>query len=90
MRDLLGNAIAEGSLLWWMSKGIPIRVARIEEPSTLTINRQPQHTKLVLEVSIPLDATTNGAETQLPDFLCIINPDATGEIQKLLDRTRMQ
>jgi len=90
MKDLLGNTLKPGSLLWWLTKGIPIRVARIEEPSTLTINRQPQKTRLVLEVTIPLDAMTEGSETQLPDFLCIVNPDAERVIEGMLEGQRTQ
>jgi len=87
MRDLLGNPITPGTLLWWLSKNIPIRVARIDEPSTVTINRQPQKTKLVLELTIPLDATTEGVETQVTDFLCIVNPDADKLISGILEGT---
>jgi hypothetical protein len=92
MRDLLGNTLKPGSLLWWLPKGIPIRIARIEEPSSLVaINRQPpQKTLLILEVRIPLDAVTDGAETQLADFITIVNPDAERVLNGMLETQRTQ
>jgi hypothetical protein len=94
MRDLLGNSLKPGSLLWWLPKGIPIRVARIDEPSRLTtlqVGREPSSkTKLVLEVTIPIDAMTDGAETQLADFLCIVNPDAERIINQMLAEQKTQ
>lgn len=79
MRDLLGNTILPGTLLWWITKALPIRVARIEEPS-----------KLVLELTIPLDAITEGVETQLADFLCIVNPEAERIVEGMLGGQRPQ
>jgi hypothetical protein len=93
MRDLLGSTIMEGSLLWWIAKQIPIRVARIEEPSKLEVIGKPRtqpKTHLVLEITIPLDATTDGAETQLADFLCIVNPEAQAAMDKMLGGQRPQ
>lgn len=42
MRDLLGNKILPGTLLWWITKALPIRVARIEEPSKLEMIGHPR------------------------------------------------
>ena len=90
MRDLLGNTLRPGSLLWWISKQLPLRVARIEEPSTVAINRQPQRTLLVLEITVPIDVQADGAETQLADFLCAVNPDAERIVEGMLDGRKLQ
>lgn len=93
MRDLLGSVISPGSLLWWLPKGIPIHVARIEEPPkllTLDRNTPPARAKLVLEIVIPIDLLTEGAETQLGDFLCIVDPQAEAAIEKMLEGKRKQ
>lgn len=91
MRDILGNSIRVDSLLWWISKSIPMRVARIEEPSLVSIDREGQaKTKLILELTVPIDMMTGGAETQLADFLCTINPNAEEIISSMLAGQRKQ
>jgi hypothetical protein len=85
MRDMLGNVIHEGSLLWWLPKSIPIRVARIEPGGVLTMGeKEVTPDKLVLELTIPVRHTVHGAETQIADFICIINPDAEAVIDNML------
>lgn len=91
MRDLLGNKITEGSLLWWLPKGIPIHVARIEPGGVHTLgDSEPTPAKLVLEVRIPIQEHTKGSETQLADFVCVQNPEAEKIIEGMLEGRRTQ
>ena len=90
MRDLLGSAIREGSLLWWISKAIPLRVARIEPGGILAGDHDgpPTPDRLILEVTIPVQPRTQGAETQIADFLCVVNPEAEQVIEKMMAENR--
>jgi hypothetical protein len=92
MRDILGNTITESTLLWWITKQIPLRVARIEPGGILTARNgeDPTPDKLVLEITIPIQRMTNGSETQLADFVCARNPEAEAVIEKMLEGKRTQ
>lgn len=90
MRDLLGNKIESGSLLWWISKSIPMKVARIETGGIADTAGDVSPDRLVLEISCPVPQTTKGAETQLSDFLCTLNPDAERIIEGMLAGQRRQ
>ena len=91
MRDMLGNIIHKGSLLWWLPKSIPIHVARIEPGGVLTMGeKETTPDKLVLELTIPVQPRTHGAETQIAEFLCIVNPEAEAVIDNMLKGKRPQ
>ena len=94
MRDLLGNTLRDGSLLWWVSKAIPLRVARIERHEIINPRERDDAAaapdKLILEVTVPIQRMPNGAETQLADFICLVNPDAEQVIEKMLGERKLQ
>ena len=89
MRDLLGNIISEGSLVWWISKQLPMRVVRIEGGGVI-VNQHPSPTHITLEISIPVRHNEDGSETQFTDFLCTMNPDAERILDKMLEGQRRQ
>lgn len=91
MRDLLGNVITEGSLVWWLSKSVPLKVTHIT-PGGLSTGRGKEVTagRITLEISIPVQPTDDGSESQFTDFLCTLNPDAEEIISKMLEGQRKQ
>jgi hypothetical protein len=91
MKDLLGNTIAEGSLVWWLSKQIPMKVTKITTGG-ISIGREVTPPKITLEITIPVDVklVQSGEEPQFTDFLCTMNPDAEKLIEGMLEGQRTQ
>jgi len=91
MKDLLGNTIAEGSLVWWLSKQIPMKVTKITTGG-ISIGREVTPPKITLEITIPVDTQRiqPGEEPQFTDFLCTMNPDAEKLIEGMLEGQRTQ
>lgn len=91
MRDLMGNAIKEGSLVWWISKQLPLKVTRITAGG-LSLGRGKETTpaRITFEIEVPVQAMPNGEEPQFADFLCTMNPDAERIIEGMMERQRTQ
>lgn len=91
MRDLLGNRITEGSLVWWLSKGIPMKVTKIM-PGGLSVGDSNERTppRITFEISIPVHPMPRDEEPQFTDFLCAMNPDAEKIIEGMLMTQRKQ
>lgn len=92
MRDLIGNQIKEGSLVWWLSKQLPMRVSKLN-PGGLSIagkGKEVTPARITLEIEIPVQQLADGSEPQFTDFLCTMNPDAEKIIEGMLEGRRTQ
>ena len=85
IKDLLGNSISEGSLVWWLSKALPLRVTKIT-PGGLSLADRGETTlaRITLEISLPVQPLPGGEEPQFTDFLCTMNPDAERIIEGMM------
>jgi hypothetical protein len=92
MRDLIGNTISEGSLVWWLSKQLPLKVTKINTGGLSIAGRGKEVTpaRITLEIEIPVQQLANGEEPQFTDFLCTMNPDAEKLIEGMLEGRRTQ
>lgn len=79
LRDMLSNDIRPGSLLFWKSAGIPVKVVRVEELKEAEggTKKQPQG-KLILELGLTFDASK--PEYYLQDFIAVVDPEITRAI----------
>ncbi len=87
---MIGNKLQKGVLLLWhpseesMRRGIPVRVAGVIEPKVESISGEKQLTRLVLLLDIPIAPNSRGEETQLPDFVAIVDPGSQQIIERMV------
>lgn len=79
MRDMLGNKLEKGAMLYWTAKEIMVHVVDVSEP-TLEGNDTPP--TLTIAMQIPVMGVQKGKEVQLGEFLMPVNPKS----ETLLDR----
>jgi hypothetical protein len=89
MRDLIGNHISEGSLIWWLSKAIPMRIVRVTD-AQLVVGQGKVPARMILEVTVPIQEIKGGDEPQFTDFLAIVNPDHESVIEGMLEGQQTQ
>jgi len=88
MRDLIGNRIEEGNLLWWQKLGTAVKVLRVTDGGLSLVgangDRTPTPAMLTVELSFPIDVSKlpPGAEPQLGEFLRVVDPKSAD----ILDR----
>ena len=90
MRDLIGNQLREGSIVWWISKQLPLKVRSIDAGG-LSIDghgRDVTPARITLEITIPVQPMQDGSETQFTDFLCTMNPDVEQLIEGLMGQVK--
>ena len=90
MRDMIGNKLEEGVLVFWLSKGVTAVVKRID-PGGLSVvgaggERQTPPT-LTLEINIPVSMgdLPRGAEPAISDFLRVVDPRQQAILERALD-----
>ena len=91
MRDLIGNRIEEGHLLWWMKLGIPAKVVRIFESRISPINgKDVVPPSITIELTFPIDPSKipSGQEAQLGEFLRIVDPKQEDALNRVLGGTK--
>lgn len=87
MKDLLGNRISKGSLLWWKSKDMMMVVADASEGGLeLGDSKQVLPPTITLQVTIPINLARGvTADTcTLQDFLCLVNPQVTAAVEGMM------
>lgn len=83
LKDMLGNEIREGALLFWTSLKAPVKVLSIE-PLTGGDPKKPQGK---ITVSIPLTFDAGRPEYFLNDFVLAVDPEQTKAIEALLPKS---
>lgn len=96
MRDLLGNQIHKGMLIHWKpgpqiaDRGIPVRVLDVDCPADRRVqsieeqNGNARMGRLVLMIEIPVPPRKDGAEQQLTDLMCLLDPMSQQLVEKLV------
>lgn len=87
MKDCIGNRIAKGSLLYWKSKQMAVAVADTNDGGlALGDSKQITPPTITLQITVPinLDRGVTAEQATLQDFLCLINPAATAEVERML------
>jgi hypothetical protein len=82
MRDLPGNALKEGHLVYWRSKGLICKVLKVIEP----VIDQSALPTLVLEVGVPLLDwdKRRGGEPEANDFIRLVDPAQEAALNRIL------
>ena len=89
MRDMLGNTIAEGNLLWWKQLGVVVKVLRVTDGGLSLVDKgdtRPSPAVLTVELSFPVDVSKlpPGAEAQLGEFIRTVDPKQEAMLDQAL------
>ena len=87
MKDCIGNRIAKGSLLYWKSKQMAVAVSDVNSGGlSLGDSKQMTPPTITIQVTIPinLERGVTAEQAILQDFICLVNPAATAEVERML------
>jgi len=96
MRDILGNPINDSSLLCWhpspemLKHGLIVQAVHVTDGG-LSMGDTKDTTPAMLIIQIPIYVTVErGKEPVLNEMMCVVNPQATAAIDKMLEGRRKQ
>lgn len=77
MRDMVGNKIREGDLLYWRETGLVAKVTKLTGDSGLALTGMGQlPPTMFLEITVPINTQglPPGEEPQVPSMVKIVDP----------------
>jgi hypothetical protein len=84
MRDMIGNKLTEGNLLFWHRVGSVCKITHVSDGGlSLGDSHRTSPPILTIEITLPvgMEGAPPGAEPMVAEFLRVVDPKSEGVLQ---------
>lgn len=92
MRDLIGNRLTEGNLLFWTRTGNLCKITKLIEGGLTTVKGDLTEPSVTIEITIVLDMAKapRGTEPMVAEFLKVVDPMQQEILERAMGGGRTQ
>ena len=87
MRDMLGNRLEAGNVVYWKEKDIIVQVLDVIEPKLTVPGQPPQQPAILLKFAIGVNPSREAGpveDVMIPTLLRVVDPTAEALLDKAL------